>query len=248
MWWAGPERVVVYVGAMSTRVAPAFARAEAPAVQPTFDTAIGGFEAAMEWIADDAARHLDVQLSGALARPFVFEAVKGLKTSREAHAVAATLAPEATGLTGPCSVWLDEWVSGQRCVAVAVETSLRDGIEWVAREHGLRIKAMRPWWSLAMGTATAQLETALRLLVVEDTDSLTVLTSTAGSYTTLASYAPRPDAAYKRAVVTRAAMTAGVAPEEIALVSMGDGPESNGVDVPGGRPRPTLGSQVERWL
>ena len=251
MWWAGSERVVVYVGATSTCVAAEVATFEVPLAQPAAETTISAFEAAMKRISSDtvrSTRNLDLQLSGALARPFVFEAIGGLKSSREAQAVAATLAPEATGLSGPCVVWLDDWMPGRTCVAVAVETWLRDQIERSVRSHGLKVKAMRPWWSVAIDAAVSQLETAPRLLAVEDTDSLTVLTSVAGRYAALTTYAPKTDAAHKRAVVTRAAMTADVAPEEIATASLGEAPASNGVDVSASRPKLTLVPQVERWV
>lgn len=254
MWWAGSERVVVYVGMGSAGVGPRAAEGDAPTKWLFAGSAVAAFEQVVQSLKDGTSQArrrcaLDIQLSGALARPFMFEAVDGLKTWKEALEVAATLAPDATGLPGPCAVWLDDWVRGQRCVAVAIDVVLRDRIEQIARDDGLRIATLRPWWAVATDAAVASLVGSVQLLSVEDTDSMTVFTSASGvGYAALATYAPKPAPGQARAVVTRAAMAANLQSGDIASAWLGQ-PITQADDSPDvDRAAPSLVPRVGRWM
>ena len=252
MWWAGADRARVYLGVASAGVQTGGRAAATRWVQA--DAPAGAFERALRSIEPGAVRRLgrraiEVHLSGALARPFMLDAVAGMNSWPEALQVAGALAPEATGLAGPCAVWLDAWVPGQRCVAVAMEAALRDQIEQIARAARLRIATLRPWWCAAIDSARAHLLEPARLLAVEDGDSLTLLTAPDGDdYAALATHAPGPGPVQARAVLARAAMAMNLQPGDIAWASMRTLSTSAASDesIAGCLPS-SLTPSVERW-
>lgn len=228
MSWVGSDRAVVYLGVNSAGV---FLPEEADGDTTHWlsaESAAAACERATQLLVERPRRRfrkraLDIRLSGALARPFLFQAVDGLKSWKEASKVAATLAAEATGLMGPCAVWLDDWRPGQHCVAVAIELALREQIEQIARNAGLRLTVLRPWWTEAIDLTRALPEGTAKLLVARDADSLTVLTGERDAgYSTVATYAPRPAPVQARALVTRAAMAANIAVEGIVSAGLGE--------------------------
>src|SRR5947208_2454710 len=93
VWWAGSERITVYISTSTTCVVSKDANGMQACQWIEAESPIAGFELAMGVIKDRRASRgkssLDVQLSGSLARPFMFEAVAGLKRWREALDVAA---------------------------------------------------------------------------------------------------------------------------------------------------------------
>ncbi len=214
MSWAGSEAPQVYLG--QNRVGVWSPTAADAAVQ-WLDSASPeeGWSRAVETLKGDdkpKARKVAVWLSGALARPFVFQPVQGLRRRSEALTVAAGLAPEATGLQGPCEVWLDGWTAGKPCVAVAVDRALREQIESTARAEKLRLTSLRPWWVAALNAALDE-TAAIRLLAVEEVDALTVLSGEPGSIAAATCYAPSPDASQSQALLTRTLMAANVSAE-----------------------------------
>lgn len=252
MWWAGSERFVVYLGEATAVVLPRHATDGAAVGSFASESAIDGFEQAMRWVTDLQKRSggrciLDVQLSGGLARPFVFGPVKGLKSLNEASRLAATLAPEATGLVSPCAVWLDTRAPGKACVAVAVRLDVRDHIEKVARENRARIASLQPWWNVALASTQPKLGDGVRLLAIEDTDALTVLTRGGDDYAALSTHAPRPDSAQTRAVLTRAALAADLQLSDVAMISLPILVASAGGDSTAAHRQPPLAPMVERW-
>jgi hypothetical protein len=206
VWLGGSEPAQIYLGQQTAGV-------WAPGEQST----------AVHWVAVDgakaaAARGLEVlaelcplskrhrvglSLSGALARPFMFGAVQGLTRGTEALQVAAGLAPEATGLDGPCEVWLDRWVPGRPCLAIAVDRALREAIEAEAKERRVKLTVMRPWWVVAMNESAHEPATERRLLALTEPDALTVLVGGDEGFASAATYAPKPDAQQTEALLTR---------------------------------------------
>src|SRR5688500_3527851 len=78
------------------------------------------------WRGRAAAR---IWLSGALARPFLCGPVEGLKRWAEVEAFATAMAPDLTGLAGPCVVHVDEWPKPDAVLAVATGAATREVIE-----------------------------------------------------------------------------------------------------------------------
>jgi hypothetical protein len=240
VWWAGSERLTIYLGASIVGVQRDGA---ANAEWQDVDATVSGFEQAIQ----ASSRHsgskrrrltIDLQLSGGLARPFVLDAVRGLKNFREATELAASIAPDSTGLTGPCVVWLDDWMPGQPCIAVAMDKSLRDQLEATAAAGGVKLGAVRPWWSLAIDAAKSKFAEPLRLLAIEDTDSLTLLDSANAAQVSTSTHTPRLDPAPLRATLARAALAANLQPGDAVFAAMPRDEE---------RHRHGLAPVVERW-
>ena len=245
MWWAGPERVTICLG---TATAGKVVDGLVPNWQ-SVESAAAGFEQAISPLSESNAGRmsLDVLLSGALARPFIFEPVAGLRRWREAVEVASAMAPEATGLASPCTVWLDDWVPGERCVGVAMERALRDRIETLVEERRWTLSALRPAWSQAIDAARTKFGGPVRALAIDDWDSMTLLSYTEGVCTGAATYAPKPDASQARAILTRAAMASGWSPDDILFAAL-NGATSTESEVMGEtRSRAGLTLSVERW-
>lgn len=208
MWSAGSEGAQVYLGLNAVGVRGHDASGCAhwlPASSP-----IDGWKQAAELLATAGRRRAAVSLTGALMRPFCFNAVPGLQRWREAAHVAASLAPEATGLVGTCGIWLGDWSPQATSLAVAIEQSLRQSIEATAKQHRIRLTALRPWWAHALATAANREAGAPRLLAVEDTDALTLLCGDEGLFTAASSYAPLPDPKSARALINRAMLGSNV--------------------------------------
>lgn len=166
-------------------------------------------------------QHVALWLSGALARPFILQAVEGLGRWSEAAQVAAGVAPDATGLLGPCDVWLDHWKPDVACLAIAFDRSTRSTIEQVARDKRVRLTAMRPWWVNAVNRSAKELGPQTRLLAVEETDALTVLVGTDGRLTWASSLAPRPQAGQMEDALTRAMLATNVSAVNARRTRMG---------------------------
>jgi len=240
VWWAGSERLTIYLGASIVGVQRDGA---VDAEWQDVDATVSGFEQAIQ----ASSRHggsmrrrltIDLQLSGGLARPFVLDAVRGLKNFREATELASSIAPDSTGLTGPCVVWLDDWMPDRQCIAVAMDRSLRDQLEATAATGGVKLGAMRPWWSLAIDAAKSKFDEPLRLLAIEDTDSLTLLDSANAAHMSTSTHTPRLDPAPLRATLARAALAANLQPGDAVFAALPQDDE---------RHRHGLVPLVERW-
>jgi hypothetical protein len=118
-----------------------------------------------------------VWLSGSVARPFLLPILPGLTRAHDALKVAQTMCAEATGLAGPCRLWLDDWVKDQACLAVAMEQSVVDAIEASAGKAKFVLEGLRPWWSEALRASLNLVDRSLRpsLLAIDDGEALTVL-------------------------------------------------------------------------
>ena len=213
MSWAGSEPSQIYLGQTQVGVwSPAWTD---DGVQwLSTGSAQEGWAQGVELLRHEGQprrQRVAVWLSGALVRPFVFEPVQGLRRWSEALQVAAGLAPEATGLDGPCEVWLDDWMPGKSCIAIAIDRGLREAIESTAKSERIRLTAIRPWWVAALNEAVKSQAPARGFLAIEELDALTVLSGGAGVFTSAACYSPRPDPTQMEALLTRALMAANVA-------------------------------------
>ena len=212
MLWAGSEPSQIYLG--QTRVGVWSTSSPDVGVQwLSAESAQDGWARGIERLRQDGQpkrQRVKVWLSGALARPFVFEPVQGLRRWSEALQVAAGLAPDATGLEGPCEVWLDDWAPGKSCIAVAVDRGLRELIESSAKTEKLRLTAIRPWWAEALREVVRAEASTTGLLAVEEVDALTVLSGDGGVLAAASCYSPRPDSTQTEALLTRALMAANV--------------------------------------
>lgn len=153
-------------------------------------------------------RRVALSLSGALARPFMFEPVQGLRRWSEAVQIAAGLAPEATGLDGICEIWMDDWSPQRPCLAIAFDKGLRADIERTAKEQGVGLRSLQPWWTCALNEAVRSSSKDLRLLAVEEPDAMTLICGSDGQFRSVASFAPKPEPSQIGALLTRALLAA----------------------------------------
>lgn len=190
VWSVGSKPVDVYLGLAEGGFAVA-GRPEGWAPHVNVDAAVRGWFAQARSSVGRGLRRRSVRvwLSGALARPFVWGPVQGLARWREAELAAQAAAPEATGLVGPCAVSLDEWSGSVPALVVAVERRVVTTIADAAKETGVRIVSMRPWWAYAL---EQQAREAAESIVVRDTDALTVLAVSDDVWRLAHSYVPRP--------------------------------------------------------
>ena len=240
MWLAGSELVDVYLGETAAAVMTAGESGETDAAHWLAATSV---DEAWGLVAQHMAgtdgnrrpgRRVRLWLSGALARPFMFGPVAGLRRWAEANDVAASMASDATGLIGPCAIWLDDWRPDAPCLAVAMNRSLLDAIETSAAEHGLRIASIRPWWTAVLGAAL-QTPEAPRCLTIEDSDALVLLSGSELMFGTAVAYAPRPDAQQTEALLARGLLAAGIERTQASRASLSrNSASSDTVQVPFG--------------
>lgn len=234
MSWAGSEVAQIYLAQCTAGVADPLAESAAGVAWITGDSAADCWRRAIESLAPAKwrKRRVQVLLSGALARPFMMSPVAGLRSWREAAQVGSSLAPDATGLAGPCEVWHGDWRPDAASLVVAIDAELRQLIESTARQARVRLAVLRPWWSAALRQAS-QRSPSTRFLAVEDTDSLTVLCGDDESFSSATSYAPCPHPDQTGALFTRLLLAEGVAPDLAAHASLRtDGADAGDIATP----------------
>lgn len=160
---------------------------------------------------------MQVWLSGALARPFVFGPIAGLKGWREAHDAAAAAAPTACGLQGPCASALEADPSAGPALAIAVELWLLDSIRAAASARRLRIASIRPAWARATESHGQGSDASDSMLCCREPAALTVLASRAGTWTFAATYAPAPSAEEQERLLHRLQASLGFDAEHMML-------------------------------
>jgi hypothetical protein len=153
---------------------------------------------------------VQVWLSGALARPFVFGPVAGLKGWREAHEAAAAAAAMACGLQGPCAAVLEADPSLGPSLAIAVDVSVLDDLHAAARARRLRIASIRPAWARATESSGWGRGVGDSMLCCREPAALTVMASRAGSWTFAATYAPAPSAEEQERLLNRLQASLGI--------------------------------------
>ena len=211
VWLAGSDTSEVYLGRTAAAVWT-LGSSDAGPQWLSAESAQQGWGQAVEVLAQaeprKRRRRVAVWLSGALARPFMFRPVQGLRRWSEALQVAAGLAPDATGLNGPCEVWLDDWIPDRPCIAVAVERELRDAIEAAARNSRVRLTALGPWWVAALNDSVQKHPESANLVAINEPDALTVVSGRGGRFDSAASFAPRPEPNQIEALLTRTLLSA----------------------------------------
>jgi len=190
---------------------------------------VDGIEAGLEAVAaalkaDAAVRRPKVALwlAGSLARPFIVPPAPGLRRWTEARRLAEALAPDETGLAGPCEVWLDAAPPGHAVLGVAIETATRDAIERGLAAHGVRATSMRPWWTTAVARALDG-QAALSRIVVAEPESLVVLAGRDGVFSAAATCAPLPPPERAAAWLQRTVLSLGIADGEGVRVGLSSG-------------------------
>jgi hypothetical protein len=165
---------------------------------------------------------LRVWLSGALARPFMAGPLTGLRRWREAQAVLEATAADATGLQGPCAVWVAAPVHRRTGLAVAVPQALLQALQQQAAAQRLAVRTLRPWWSAAFNAAAAHLPQA-RLVVVDDGESLTHLLAAGAAdpdVTQAGTQWPAPDNDQRAGWLARQTAAHNLGPQELAVAEV----------------------------
>lgn len=159
---------------------------------------------------------VNVWLSGALARPFLFGPVAGFKGWQEAHEAAAAMAPAACGLQAPCVACLEEEPSASAVLGTAVELSVLDRLYAAAGARGLRVASVRPAWALATEAHAAKGRGAPNdsLLCCREDDSVTVLASRGSRPAFMATYAPAPALDEQERLLSRLQASLGFSADE----------------------------------
>jgi hypothetical protein len=171
---------------------------------------------------------VQVWLSGALARPFVFGPVAGLKGWREAHDATAAAASIACGLQGPCSAVLEADPSVGPALAIAVELAVLDNIHAAAGARHLRIASIRPAWARATESRGRGGGAGDSMMCCREPAALTVMASRAGNWTFAATYAPAPSAEEQERLMHRLQASLGIGAEHMMLNEL----VAQGKDVP----------------
>ena len=229
MWSAGSDVFDVYLGVAIGGVV----RGNERAIWQPHATLDAGLGVLFAHARKQARRPVRVWLSGALARPFLCGPVQGLKRWSEVTAVAQAMAPDATGLAAPCEVQVEAWPSPQAALAVAIDPLMQQAIEAAAREHGVTLQSLRPWWAVAFNQVLAAAPDA-RLVAVADSDALTLLGGDDARLHAASAYVPRPSDEQAGQSIARLALTAGVDGAQVIRVRLARGEPEAGQGVPFG--------------
>lgn len=176
-------------------------------------------------------RSARVWLSGAIARPFVFGPLDGLKRWSEVLAMARVRAAEATGLAEPCEVTVEDWPAPRATLAVAVEAWLPLALETMAKRHGIRLSSIRPWWAAAAEHLRAKHKDG-KLTALVDTDALIALAWQGDAVESASAYVPLPETEAAGALLTRLALTHGIAADRVPRLRFNAACESGDASVP----------------
>ena len=154
-----------------------------------------------------------VWLGGGLCQAFLLETPSGLRDENEVRRLAAGLAPERTGLTGPCDAWVEDGAGGVPRVAAAVNSSTLQRVRDGAAAAGVRVLSIAPWWRAAQQALAASLRDDQRgLMAIEDGESLTLLCSETSGYVSAATWLPALDSASTGALRRRLLVGVEVTP------------------------------------
>lgn len=159
-------------------------------------------------------------LSGGLARPFLCGPVAGLANWDEAEAMAAAMAPEATGFDVPCRVRLEDWPGDAVALGTAIDGAVAQAVAEVARVRRLVWRSVRPRWAGLLDEALLQHASASLVGCVEE-DALTLLGGPAhaqgvagGGFELAATYSPAPSVERSAALWNRTMLSRDVRPDD----------------------------------
>lgn len=183
MWSVGTKAHDVYLGSRAAAVCTGD--------EALLSHAATDFEEALavlsSWLQEAPARRkLRVWLSGGLCRPLIVPSVPGIRGELELQRMASALAPQHTGLMGPCRVWVDTARGDVSRVAAAMQESRLEQLLALLNATGRHsVVSIRPWWA-DMLRAALKRDPELRALATQDCDSLTVLVGEVGKNGTFA--------------------------------------------------------------
>ncbi len=211
MWLVGrSEGVDVYLGTRGVAVcdgkAPAFV-ADVQGVAAAFDRLANALRDA-----PPSRRGLRFWLSGGLCRPFSMPDVPGASTDADRQSVAAAMAPQMTGLIGPCTVFLERNAMVKSSLGVAVQTELIAKIHESIMSLPARFSviSIKPWWAEVLRFSVKRAPD-LAALGVQDCDSITVLVGrTPDGFDIASTYSPVVDQHTAKSVLARAMLSADV--------------------------------------
>jgi hypothetical protein len=202
VWWAGSRVHDVYLGTRGVAVCLGGQVLLARSAEG-FDGALAFFN---EWLETERKRpRLRIWFSGGVCRPFIVPAVEGVKANAERMKIARALAPQQTGLSGDCQVWLERRSADEAFVAVAIERARLTQFEKVVASsmHKVQVVSARPWWGEVLQHARG-CDPALAALGIQDCDSMTVLVGRGDTYELASTYSPITNEDAGRAALTRA--------------------------------------------
>ena len=211
MWSAGSKVCDVYLGTRALAVCEGGV--------PVLASDVEGFDAALSelvgWLNADVAPsrwRLRLWLSGGLCRPFIVPAVQGVANDAEVQAVAAAMAPQLTGLAGPCAVFVERRTAKAPVIATAIQEDrlgkIRDLVASSSRKP--KLLSIKPWWAEVLRHGLVR-EPGLTALGVQDCDSMTVLIGhEADGFDIATTYSPVTDQGTAQQVLTRALLSSDV--------------------------------------
>jgi len=207
VWSAGPERWSLYLG---TGLSGLARDGSAPEWLPHADVA-EAFLGRAKHVAQSSRSwrrpHLAVWLSGDLARPFLMQPVEGMTSLSEAEALAGAQASGATGIQAS-SVWLEAVPQRWPSMVVAMPADCRRRILGSAKELGVHVASIRPWWARALQQAIAEPD-HLDVLAAEDSDALILLVADANQWLSADAYIPKPPRQELASLLARRAFACG---------------------------------------
>jgi hypothetical protein len=136
-------------------------------------------------------RSLRMLLSSALAQPFLFGPMQGLRGRQETQAVARVTARSACSIEGDCEVALEGDPRAGAVLATAVTTAAIDGIYLVAKQMGVKIKSVRPVWAVAIERAASE-KHQTPVLCCRDPDGLVLLADSGSHWLHASVHEPAP--------------------------------------------------------
>jgi len=158
-------------------------------------------------------RRLRLWLSGGLCRPFIVPSVQGVKDDAEVRAVASAMAPQLTGLVGPCTVFVESRTAKAPVMAIAVQEDRIQKIHdlMASSTRKPKLLSIRPWWAEVLRHSLLR-EPTLAALGVQDCDSMTVLVGReADGFDSATTYSPVIDQGTAQSVLMRALLSSDVA-------------------------------------
>ncbi len=215
MWLAGSEPLDVYLGTRGWAACRGRARVEARPAEG-FESALSGLRS---WIGTQPkGMRLRVWLSGGLCRPFLHLPVAGVRSAAERLRVAHVQGAQATGLDGPCRVWLDEGPGDLPVVGAAMPEAVLEAVASSVAGH--RLLSLRPWWAGVL-EVVLRAQPGVTALAIHDVDSQVLLTGDEGRFEHVRVASPVLDRTTADAVLARQLMSADVVPGAERVVRLG---------------------------